>query len=104
VAVTGTETTDTSVTITYTQPVTDDPEDVYATWAYLFSTALESAPNPDQIETLIIICNFEDGEKVRVSSDPQTVKKFLDGEIDAWEFLYKLDMEPLTKGPLIWEG
>ena len=104
IAVTETAMTDKSVTITYTQPLTDDPEDVYATWAYIFGTALENAPNPDQIETLTIFCNFEDGEKIRVSSDPETVREFLDEEIDAWEFLYKLDMEALTKGPQIWEG
>ncbi len=95
---------ETTITITYTQPVKEEPEDVYAAWAQLFGDALGEAQNPEKIRSLAIICNFDDGEIMRVSTDPETVTQFLNEEIDAWEFLYALDMEPHTKGPRVWEG
>ncbi len=104
ISVTNIEADETTITVSYTQPVTEDPEDVYATWAYLFGDALENAQDPEEIESLVIICNFDDDEIMRVSTDPETVTQFLNEEIDAWEFLYALDMEPLTKGPRVWEG
>ena len=77
---------------------------MYSTWVYIFGTALNNAPNPATVENIVIICNFGDGETLKISATPETVKAFLNEEIDSWEFLYRLDMEGITKGPQIWTG
>ncbi len=93
-----------SVSIGYTQALSESPEDVYANWAYIFGVALNKVQNPEKVEDLVITCNFEDGEIVKVSTGPGNVEAFLSNEIDSWDFLYELDIEPLTKGPQIWTG
>ena len=99
--VTDTKALGSNVTIEYEQPANAKPEEIYANWSYIFGTALNNAPNQDQIETLTILCNFSDGEKMKITATVETVKAFFDEEIDTWDFLYALDIEALTKGPEI---
>lgn len=98
------EVTADKISVTYLQPLDESQEAVYATWAHIFGAVINNAAGDGALKEIEILCNFEDGEKIRVSAEPSLAKGFLEGEISAWDFLYGLDMEPLTEGPQIWTG
>ena len=77
---------------------TNENGELYATWAYIFSVAADM--NPDA-PIIIIDCKFEDKEKVRLTTDRETVTSFINKELSPTEFLQKIEVEPLTKGPKI---
>lgn len=103
VAVTSVTESSGAVTVEYSQP-NADMEDVYANWAFIYGVVLESSSNSAALESITLLCNFEDGEKMRVTTSAQNARNFLSGSKSAWEFVYELDMESLTQGPQIWEG
>ncbi len=91
---------DEEVVIEYHQPVDflEEDDDLYGVWGYIFSVAGKS--NPD-VKRFIVHCNFEDGEKVKITAAKEVVDSFVSWEISASEFLQQLEVEPLTKGPQI---
>ncbi len=88
------------VIIEYSQAIdfTNEDGELYATWAYIFSVAADM--NPDA-STIIINCKFEDGEKIKLTTDKKTITLFINGDLSPTEFLKKIQTEPLTKGPKI---
>lgn len=88
------------VIIDYAQPIdfTNEDGELYATWAYIFSVAADMNPNA---LTIIINCKFKDGEEVRLTIDKETVTSFINEELSPTEFLQKIKVKPLTKGPKI---
>ena len=88
------------VIIEYSQPIdfTNKDGELYATWAYIFSVATGMSPDAS---TIIINCEFKDGEKVRLTADKETITFFINEELTPTEFLQKIELEVLTRGPKI---
>ncbi len=99
------EVTEDEIRVTYSQPVSASEKEVYGTWAYVFGTSLNKASAVPEIyrniETLSIQCDFDDGEEMLISTTPKEILDFLAEDTDAWDFLYALDIEPLTQGPQV---
>jgi len=89
--------------VNYTQSANADPEEIYANWAYIFGQMVRLAPSSD-IERNFIISDFDDGETIMIGATTNTIKSFLEGKIDAWTFIYYINLIPVTEGPQVWTG
>lgn len=94
---------DNLITIEYTQETVENSEEVYANWAFIFGTAVKNAPEGKSAGDLkvAIVCNYEDGTILKVTSNSGNIIAFMDDKIEAWEFLENLKYEYLTEGPLM---
>lgn len=85
------------VMIDYEQPLeAEDPKEFIDNWVYILGLVNKTTPGA---ETIVVNCNFEDGEKVKITAPANTVKAFISEEISTEEFFKKIKIEPLTKGP-----
>lgn len=90
-----------NIIIDYTQPIEFEMNDMFANWTYLIASAMENVSDNAEIKNVMLNCNFEDGEKVEISTSAENVISFMEGEITIEELFSKLQIKPLTDGPII---
>ncbi len=105
VSVTNVDVEENNIEVSYSQPISDEFEEIYATWAYIFGVCVQNAPVGDALNKeariVSIVCSFDDGEKMRLTASFEEILNFLNEETSTWEFIYSLEIEPLTQGPPI---
>ena len=94
-----------TIELSYNQSTEAELDDIYASWAFIFGTCVKNAPAGDASSSdeliVSIVCNFDDGEKMKVSSNAADILSFLNDEMGTWDFVYNLKTETLTKGPQV---
>ncbi len=105
VSVTEVNVKENAIEVSYSQPASEEFEEIYATWAYVFGVSVQNAPVGDalnkEVRTVSIVCSFDDGEKMKITSGFKEILAFLNEETSTWNFIYSLEIESLTKGPQI---
>ena len=91
------------VTVSYTQRVSEmsSVSDQLAKIAIILSYVAEELPGVVQVR---VEQHFDDGQIMEISGSPADGRAFLNGQLSEEDFMYSLEFNPLTRGPLIMPG
>ena len=87
------------VTVSYAQPISFKQPELYAVWTYIMATVAKNTT----AQKVVIICNFEDGEIIQAEAQIKDAELFIKKEITDEEFLSRIIVKPLTRGPALTE-
>jgi len=85
------------VSVSYVQHISFKQSELYAVWTYIMATVAKNTT----AQKVVIMCNFEDGEVMQVEAQIKDAELFIRGEITDEEFLGRITVKPLTKGPVL---